>query len=175
MNIKIKEITEGCMPEIIKVGDWIDLKAAKDIHLRCPHAKTLHRYKNGEEPEKLRDVIFESTLIPLGVAIQIPEGYEAYIVPRSSSFKKYGIIQSNSIGIVDNLYCGDTDEWKMPVIAIKDVTIPKGTRIAQFRIQLSQKATVWQKIKWLFSNQAKLIKVSSLNTTDRGGFGSTGE
>jgi dUTP pyrophosphatase len=75
---------------------------------------------------------------------------------------------------VDCTYRGENDEWRFPVIATKDITIPKGTRIAQFRVQLSQKATVWQKIKWLFSSKPKLVKVTSLGDKSRGGFGSTG-
>ena len=163
------------MPEVFKVGDWIDLFTGKDIHLKAPQAHQLHRYNQRKEtPEvKVRDVDFQSMLLPLGIAMQIPDGYEAYLVPRSSTFGKYGIIQTNSIGIIDNLYCGDGDEWKMPIMATRTVTIPKGTRIAQFRIQLSQKATMWQKLKWLFSSSVKIKKVKSLDNPTRGGFGST--
>ena len=107
--------------------------------------------------------------------MQLPKGYEAYIVPRSSTFKKWGVIQANHIGIIDSTYCGDTDEWKMSVIAMQKTSIPKGKKIAQFRIQLSQKATIWQRIKWLFSTKIKFQKVDSLNNPSREGFGSTGE
>lgn len=173
MKIKILEKSEGCMPEIIKVGDWIDLCTAEDYTFKCPHAKMLHKKKNKEEDstERFRDVIFTYGLIDLGVAMQIPDGYEAYLLPRSSTFKKFGIMQTNSEGILDNSYCGNDDIWKMPVIATRNITIPKGTPICQFRIQLSQKATVWQKIKWLFSSKIELQKVDSLDNENRGGFG----
>ena len=173
MKIKILEKSEGCMPEIIKVGDWIDLYTAEDYTFKCPHAKMLHKKKNKEEDstERFRDVIFTYGLIDLGVAMQIPDGYEAYLLPRSSTFKKFGIMQTNSEGILDNSYCGNDDIWKMPVIATRNITIPKGTPVCQFRIQLSQKATVWQKIKWLFSSKVELQKVDSLANENRGGFG----
>lgn len=175
MKIKIKEITSGCMPEIIKVGEWIDLTTAEDVRLFVPHAKMLHKKKEESQTERFRDVIFAYTLLDLGVAMQLPEGYEAILAPRSSSFKKYGIIQTNGIGIIDSSFCAEEDIWKMPVLATRAITIPKGTRIAQFRIQLSQKASVWQKLKWLFSSKIQLEKVDSLNNAPRGGFGSTGE
>ena len=114
-----------------------------------------------------------ATLIPLGVAMQVPKGCEAVLAPRSSTFKKWGILQTNGVGVIDYLYSSDRDEWKMPVIATKAVTIPKGTRIAQFRVQLSQKATFWQKLKWFFSGGIKIQRVNSLNNPTRGGFGST--
>lgn len=177
MEIKILEKTQGCLPEIINVGDWIDLCTAEDITLRVPHAKMLHKKKNTEEnnTERFRDVVFTYTLIDLGVAMQLPEGFEAILAPRSSTFKKYGILQTNGIGIIDESYCGDEDIWKMPVLATRNITLPKGTRIAQFRIQLSQKATVKQKLKWLLSKGIKLKPVTSLSNKVRGGFGSTGD
>lgn len=173
MTIKVLEKTEGCMPNIIKVGDWIDLRTSEDVSLKCPQANRLHNYKDIQG--KVRDVDFSNMLIPLGVAIELPKGYEAILVPRSSTFLTWGILQTNSFGVIDCSYCSDNDEWKMPVLAIKNTTIPKGTRIAQFRIQLSQKASVWQKIKWLFSNKITIKKVDSLNNPERGGFGSTGK
>jgi dUTP pyrophosphatase len=175
MKIKVLEKEPGCMPEVIEKGDWIDLKTAENVYLLGPYAKMLHRHKKDEELQRLRDVIFDSTLIKLGVAMEIPKGCEAHLIVRSSSFKKWGILQSNSKGIIDYTYSSDKDEWKLPVIATRKVTIPKGTRIAQFRIQLSQKATWWQKLKWLFSSSIKLEKVDSLKNEERGGFGSTGE
>lgn len=175
MTIKVLEKTEGCMPQILAKGDWIDLYTAEDITLKAPYAKTLHIVKkDNNKNEKLRDVVFDSTLINLGVAMELPKGFEAVAVPRSSTFKKYGIIQSNMVGVIDNSYCGNDDIWWLPVTATRNVTIPKGTRLCQFRVQLSQKATVWQKIKWLFSNGIKLKKVDSLDDTDRGGFGTSG-
>lgn len=174
MKIKVLIKTDSCFPVEFKQGDFIDLVTAKDIELKGPYAKALKRKtKDGETIERYRDVQFEYTLIPLGICMEVPKGYESIVVPRSSTFKKYGLIQTNSIGVIDQSYSSDEDEWKMPVLATRKVTIPKGTRIAQFRIQLSQKATVGQKIKWLFSSKPKLVYVSSLSNAKRGGFGST--
>lgn len=175
MEIKVLEKTIGCMPQQFEKGDWIDLTLAETVTLKCPQAHKMHiRNKNKQEvpTERTRDVVFDIKLLPLGVAMEIPEGYEAHLLPRSGSFKKYGIIQTNSMGIIDNSYSGDNDEWKLPILATRNVTIPKGHRIAQFRIIPSQKATVWQKIKWLLSSpKIKFTKVESLNNTDRKGIG----
>ena len=173
MKIKIKEVTPGCMPEILKVGDCIDLITAEDYTLKCPHAKMLHKQKKKEDEstERYRDVIFNYTLLELGVVIEMPEGYEGILIPRSSTFKKWGIMQVNSVGLIDNQYKGPNDVWKMPVMATRTVTIPKGTPIAQFKIQLSQKATMWQKLKWLFSSKVELVKVDEVTSEDRGGLG----
>ena len=81
---------------------------------------------------------------------------------------------ANSEGVIDNSYCGDEDEWRFPAIAFRDTTINKGERICQFRIQLSQKATIWQKLRWLFSNKIELVSVDKLESINRGGFGTTG-
>jgi len=139
-RIKIKYFTDKIDKiEKISIGDWIDLRAAETIKL-----------KKGE-----------FTLIPLGVAMQLPKGYEAYVVPRSSTFKHYEIIQTNSFGVIDNSYCGDKDEWKMPVYATRDTTININDRVCQFRI---------------IKNQPKLKfkTVNTLNNKNRSGFGSTG-
>lgn len=180
MTIKVLEKTEGCLPRIIKKGDWIDLTTACDVVLTGPYAETLYHIKhNGKDKEEKRDrvrhVVFTHCLIPLGVAMELPKGCEAIVAPRSSSFWKWGITQTNSIGVIDGSYNSDKDEWKLPVLAIEDKVIPKGTRIAQFRIQLSQKATMWQKIKWLFSSSIKIKQVDSLDNPERSGFGSTGD
>lgn len=116
----------------------------------------------------------EVTYIPLGVAMKLPKGYEAVVLPRSSTPKKFGIMYGNSMGVIDNSYCGNKDEWKFPAVAIRPTSIDKGTRICQFRVQLSQKATTWQKIKWLFTSGVKLVEVDDLGNDNRGGFGSTG-
>lgn len=155
MKIKIKVLTEGCMPEIIEKGDWIDLKVAKSVKLEANASKV--------------------TLLPLGVAMKLPKGFEAIVASRSSTPSKLGIICANSLGVIDGSYRGNEDEWKFPVIAIKNTTIKKGTRICQFKIQLSQKATIWQKIKWLFSNKIELVQVDNLSDNNRGGIGSTGD
>ena len=177
MKIKIFEKTPGCMPKILEQGDWIDLHTAKEIKLIAPEVTKLRFRRINDETNKqdsLRNVTFDSQLIPLGVCMQIPKGFEAHILPRSSTFKNFGLIQTNSQGIIDYTYCSEQDEWKMPVMATKSIVIPKGTRIAQFRIVPSQKASFWQKLKWLFSSKINLVKVNSLNNNTRGGFGSKG-
>lgn len=171
LKIKVKVLTDGCIPTIIDKGDWIDLKAAEDVELHQPYANILHKTVKGN----YRDVEINSALIPLGVAMQLPKGFEGYLLPRSSSFKNYGFIVTNSKGIVDQTYCGNHDEWMLPITSLKPTTIHKGDRIAQFRIQLSQKATMWQKLKWLFSNGVKIEIVDNLNNPDRDGIGSTGK
>lgn len=175
MTIKVLEKVEGCFPKEFKIGDYIDLCTAQDIILKAPQACKLHRRKGKNKEinaeERTRDVDFNWTLIPLGVAMEIPAGYEAILVPRSSAFKDWGIIQTNSEGIIDNSYAGEKDEWKLPVLATKSVTIPKGTRICQFRIQLKQQASIWQKLHWLFSSRVTLKKVDHLEKPSRGGIG----
>jgi dUTP pyrophosphatase len=162
ITIKIKTFGDMKMPLIISKGDWIDLRANESMIFSEPK----YTKKDGLK--------LDSKLIPLGVAMKLPEGYEAILVPRSSTFKKTGLLQTNSIGVIDSTYCGDNDEWKFPVVATKDVLISEGMKICQFRIQLSQKATFWQKLKWLFSSSINIINVDSLQEEDRGGFGSTG-
>ena len=140
-NIKIKYHSK----EIEKLryidgkSDWIDLRAAENVSL-----------KKGE-----------FRLISLGVSMQLPSGYEAVIVPRSSTFKNFGIIQTNHMGVVDETYCGDNDVWRMPVYAVRDTEISVNDRICQFRIQKHQPQIVFDEVEHLFS-------------ADRGGFGSTG-
>ena len=126
--------------EKISVGDWIDLRTAENV--------TLHEG--------------DLKLISLGVSIKLPKGYEAIIVPRSSTFGKYGIIMTNSMGIIDESYSGNNDIWKFPAYCLKDYTyIPKDTRICQFRIIKHQP-------------KIEFKEVSQLNSFNRGGFGSTG-
>lgn len=140
-TIKIKYVKDGMEKiEQIENGDWIDLRIAEDVHL---------------EPNEFK-------LIPLGVAMALPTNYEALVIPRSSTFKKYGIIQANSIALIDETYCGNNDEWKFPAYATRKVYIPKNTRICQFRIFKHQP-------------EVELIEAEHLHGTDRGGFGSTGE
>ena len=138
-TIKIRYLADIEKINPIANGNWIDLRAAEDISL-----------KRGE-----------FKLIPLGIAMELPEGYEAIVAPRSSTFKKFGIIQANSIGVIDESYCGNNDEWKMPVIAVRDTVIQKNDRICQFRIIKHQP-------------EIEFSVVSSLENADRGGFGSTG-
>ena len=168
MKIKVRLINPNCKFEFIDKGEWIDLKAAITKELNVPYANTL----NGNRTK--RDVVFDFQMIPLGFAMQLPKDFEAHIVPRSSTFKTWGIMQTNHCGIVDSSYSGNNDEWKMPVLAIKNATIFEGDRICQFRIQPSQKASIWTKLKWLFTNKIEFEWVDSLDNEDRGGFGITG-
>ena len=175
LKIKVKRINKSIpFSKVISKGDWIDLRAAETITLNAPQAGTLkRRIVNGVE-RSYRNVVFDSKLIKLGVAIQLPKGFEAVILSRSSTYKNFGIILGNSEGVIDQSYCGDNDEWRFNAIAFRDTTINEGDRICQFRIQLSQKATVWQKIKWLLSSGIKIIEVDKLGNPDRQGIGSTG-
>lgn len=173
MKIKVKLHNDICKLDIIKKGDWIDLKAAKTVSFNRPYAQTLkRRYKQGTE-YRTRDLKFDFKLIPLGISMQLPPGFEAVVVPRSSLFLNHGLLQTNHFGVIDNTYCGDTDEWKFPAMGFFNTEIIEGTRICQFRIQLSQKATILQKLKWLFNNKIELEYVDHLENTARGGFGST--
>ena len=108
--------------------------------------------------------------------MELPKGYEAWIAARSSTFKEFGLIQVNTPGIIDNSYNGNEDVWKFQVFSLKETFIEKGDIICQFRIKLSQKASIWQKIKWLFSSKNIKFKiVDNLNNINRGGFGTTGK
>lgn len=175
LKIKVKRFKNGNgeplvdFPKIIKKGDWVDLHAAKECILQAPQAGTLKGHD-----VKHRDVVSEVTYIPLGVAMKLPDGYEAIMAPRSSAAKKMGVMCANSIGIIDNSYCGDGDEWMFPAVTLRKTSIAQNTRICQFRIQLSQKATMWQRIKWLLSSGIELEEVETLGGDDRNGLGSTG-
>ena len=152
MKIKVKVLTDGCMPVINKKGDWIDLRAAEDVNF---DVSKVH-------------------YIPLGVAMHLPKGFEAVVASRSSTPKKHGLFIPCGIGIIDNSYSGNGDQWHFIAVPLKETKINKGDRICQFRIQLSQKATFLDKIKWLFSNKIELVQVNNLNEENRGGLGSTG-
>lgn len=171
MTIKVLEKTPGCFPYDFEVGDWYDLVLAEDAILKVPTAHKMHIRKGESGELRTRDVVFDYQELKLGLAMEIPKGFEAHILPRSSTFRKWGILLVNSTGIVDNSYKGDNDEWRFPVLATKNITIPKGTRVAQFRILPSQKATVWQKLKWLLSGKPKLKLVGRLGNKDRKGLG----
>ena len=140
-TIRIKYFTDQIekLRYIDGKSDWIDLRAAEDITL-----------KQGE-----------FKLVPLGVAMQLPAGYEAHVVPRSSTFKNFGILQVNSMGVIDASYCGDNDQWFMPVLAMRDTEIHVNDRICQFRIMEHQPAL-------------EFVETESLGHEDRGGHGSTG-
>lgn len=119
-------------------SDWIDLRAAEDVELKAGEFRLIH----------------------LGVAMQLPAGYEAHIVPRSSTFKNFGILQTNHMGVIDETYCGPEDWWRMPVYAVRDTVIHKNDRICQFRLMEHQPGIVFEEGK--------------LQGENRGGFGSTG-
>lgn len=141
-NIQIKYFTDEIekLTYIDGKSDWIDLRAAKEMELKAG----------------------QYAMIPLGVAMKLPEGYEAHIVPRSSTYKNFGLIQTNHMGVVDESYCGDNDQWHMPVYALRDTAIHVNDRICQFRIMEHQPKIVFE-------------EVEALSAPDRGGFGSTGK
>ena len=141
LHLRVKYLQPNMEPLCYVAGksDWIDLRIAQTVSMRAG----------------------EFRLLPLGVAIALPQGYEAHIVPRSSTFKNFGIIQTNHMGVVDESYCGDGDQWYMPAYALRDTVIEAGSRICQFRIMRHQPALHFE-------------AVDSLGGPDRGGIGSTG-
>lgn len=143
LDIKIRYLETGLVEiKVTEIGEmsiWIDLRSAETVCL----------YKG------------EKALLRLGVAMKLPDGYEAILAPRSSTFKNYGLIQTNGIGIIDSTYCGNNDELMMPVLATREIMIHKNDRICQFRIQKKQPTI-------------KFVDVDKLGDEDQGGFGSTG-
>lgn len=139
-TIKIKYFDKD-LPHLEKIakGDWIDLRASETVEMRKGDFK----------------------LIPLGIAMELPKGYEANIVPRSSLYKNFKILQTNSYAVIDSTYCGNDDMWRYPVLAMEDTIIQKGDRICQFRINKIQP-------------EIEFIEVEELKASDRNGFGSTG-
>lgn len=139
-TIKIKYFNEN-LEKVTKIaqGDWIDLRAAEDVVMKAGEFK----------------------LIPLGVAMQLPEGYEAHVVPRSSTYKNFGIIQTNHQAVIDELYNGNNDQWFYPAYALRDTEIHVNDRICQFRIMKKQP-------------EIRFDEVETLGNVDRGGIGSTG-
>lgn len=121
-------------------GDWIDLRVAENVNMKAGDFK----------------------LISLGVSMQLPPGYEAIVVPRSSTFKHWGILQTNHCGVIDNSYCGDNDIWMFPAFATRDVLIEKNSRICQFRIQKKMENVTFN-------------TVEKLENESRGGFGTSGK
>lgn len=140
MEIKVKYHADIHPLEQVDKGDWIDLRAAEDVELKAGEHK----------------------LIPLGVSMKLPYGYEAVVVPRSSTFKHWGVIQTNHMGVIDNSYSGDDDIWMFSAYATRDVLIEKNSRICQFRIQPSM-------------GPVDLVTVDKLDSVNRGGFGSSGK
>lgn len=139
-TIKVQYHADIYPLEKTESGDWIDLRVAEDVEMKAGEYK----------------------LIPLGVSMQLPPGYEALVIPRSSTFKHWGILQTNSCGLIDNSYCGDDDIWYFPAIATRDVLIEKNSRICQFRIQKKMK-------------NVKFQTVNTLNNVNRGGLGHSGK
>lgn len=137
--IPIKYHTDISPIEVNPLGDWVDLRAAEDVDMKAG----------------------EFRLISLGVSMKLPAGYEAHVVPRSSTYKNWGIIQANHMGVIDNLYSGDNDIWYFPAIAVRDTRICKNERICQFRIMEKQPTLMFDEVEKLFD-------------ADRGGIGSTG-
>lgn len=169
LKIKVKVLTEGCMPVINKNGDWIDLRSAKQVELEPARFFERKAYNN------VKDILEIPTYyIPLGIAMKLPKGFEAIVASRSSGPNKLGLFIPNGEGIIDNSYSGNEDEWHYVCSPMRETTIEKGDRICQFRVQLSQKATIWQRLKWLFSSGIELIEVKNLDDTNRRGFGSSG-
>lgn len=140
LKVKIKYLNEQ-QTRINKIeqGDWIDLRAAETVQINKDEFK----------------------LIPLGVAMELPRGFEAHVVPRSSTFKNFGIIETNSMGVIDESYKGDNDFWFFPAYALRDTVIEAGERICQFRIMKKMP-------------QVELVEVQTLGNENRGGHGSTG-
>ena len=141
-TITIKYFTDK-IEKLAYIGgksDWVDLRSAEDVTL-----------KKGE-----------FKLIPLGIAMELPKGYEAHVVPRSSTYKNFGVIQTNHMGVIDETYCGDNDQWFMPVLAMRDTKIHVNDRICQFRIMEHQPELVFE-------------ETEILGHADRGGHGSTGK
>ena len=140
LKIKVKYFDEELERiQKISIGDWIDLRAAQDITLNMG----------------------ELANIPLGIAMELPKGYEAWLTSRSSMARKFGIVHIDDLGVIDGSYCGDNDEWKLPVIAIRNTTIHKNDRICQFRIHEVMP-------------EVEIEEVTTLGNPDRGGLGSTG-
>jgi len=155
MNLLIKYHNQNCKLE--QYGNWIDLKSAITTKIKK----------------------FENKLIPLGISIKLPKYYQANIVPRSSTYKKFSLIQANHYGVVDGPdnksdgYSGDNDIWMFNSLAFKDTEVNEGDRICQFEIRPTINAPWYVKLKWLFINKIKFIEVETLNSKNRGGFGST--
>ena len=136
----IKVNTHGNkIPEAIENGDWIDLRSAETVAMEAG----------------------EYRLISLGISMKLPDGYEAHVVPRSSTFKKWGILLVNGTGIIDNSYCGSDDIWQFPALAMRKTKIHEGDRICQFRIMKKQP-------------EIKFVEDSLEDNKNRGGLGSTG-
>ena len=121
-------------------SDWIDLRVAEEVKMKAG----------------------EFRLISMGISVELPKGYEMWILPRSSAFKNFGVIQTNAVGVVDESFCGDNDIIHMPILAMRDTEMHINDRIGQFRIAKHQA-------------EIHFVEVEHLNHADRGGFGTTGK
>lgn len=151
--MKIKYTRVDGVPPItqIKKGDWIDLSLAEDASIKPGEFKA----------------------ISLGVRMQLPKGFEANIVLRSSTGKKHKVLQYNSYAVIDESFCGPNDIWHALLYAPQGASIKAGTRICQFRINLKMQASVWTKLKWLFTGKVEFVEVKDFEGVNRGGLGST--
>ena len=149
MKILVKQFNDDAGLTILPQGDWFDLNSSEDVTIKTGEIK----------------------LIPLGVAMRMPFGIEALLTVRSSTPRKYKIVQVNCPGIIDNSYNGDGDQWMLQVQAFEDTTIKAGTRLAQFRFQLSQRAGFPEKLCWLLNGKPSFEFVDTLSDENRGGFG----
>lgn len=198
LKIYVQLLTPGCQVYVNPKGDWIDVRAAKDVHLGCPQSGVLHE----EDGDRVRNVTFSNELVPLGIRVLLPKGFEAALEVRSGTYNKFHVILGNHVGIIDWVYNGPEDEWKMNLISFGkcDIQGPRkateddyayfnehpdkmtiidgvvcGERIGQFRINLSQKASFWNKLRWLFSSGVEIVYVDNIDTTEnRDGFTSSG-
>lgn len=141
--------------EVCNKGEWVDLTLAEKAYL-LPN---------------------EHKVLSLGIRMKLPKGFEAWIIPRSSTFKKYKMLLSNSFGLIDNAYAGINDIWKFSCYAPQGCSVKAGTRICQFRIMPSMKSGIITKLKWLFCRKIEFIEDEYLtkDIVNRGGFGSTGD
>ena len=157
MKLLIKYHNSNCRLE--QHGNWIDLKSAENVQLKK----------------------MDNKLIPLGISIRLPKHYQANIIPRSGTYKKYSLIQANHYGVVDGPdnksdgYSGNNDIWMFNAIALKNTQINIGDRICQFEIRPTMIAPWYIKLKWLFDNNIKIIETHDLKSKNRGGFGSSGK
>lgn len=161
LKIKYRLTNPQCEPFINETGEWFDLTVGQTTIFPAPYVDSNSK------------VQFRQKLIDLGIAIDLPKGIEALVVPRSSTFYKKGLLQTNSPGIIDSSYSGNDDIWKFPAISYKATIIAEGDRVCQFRLQPSQRASILTKLKWLFITKIVFVKVDSLTKPNRGGFGST--
>lgn len=164
MKIKVRYTNPDC--KITTNGNMYDLRASEEIVFKQP------RIENDT-------VIFDSKLIPLGVAIELPKYFEATIIPRSSLFGATGLMLRNSVGEIDGKcqdnpgYIGNNDIWQFGAIAYKDYIINPGDKLCQFRIQPCMKAPWYVKLRWIFTNKPKFIEVDILYGKNRGGHGTS--